>query len=73
MRLTYAQRCTCPHCGNTDPATIQDNGLGWRDHDLTLLCVKPCDPSQSSLDDPAADVCGCQWDPNGLALSGVTP
>ena len=61
---TYIQRCTCPHCGNTDADYIQDNGRGWLDYDLTLLCVKPCQAGESSSGDTEATVCGCQWDPN---------
>ena len=64
MTRNYAERCVCPHCGNADPATIQDNWRTWRDYDLTLLCVKPCAPGESSLDDPLETVCGCQWSPN---------
>jgi len=56
---------TCPHCGNRNPALIQDNGERSTSPDLTLLCVKPCLPGQSSfLDD--STICGCQWEPNAV-------
>lgn len=36
-KRTTRQRC--PHCGNTNPGLIEDNGLPARDDDYTLLCV----------------------------------
>ena len=55
----------CPHCGNTNPETIQDNGA--RGSALSYLCVKPCDPEDSSFDEYAAPdpedrrICAMQW------------
>jgi len=59
----------CPHCGNTDRETIEDNGAGAHSLDLTLLCLAPCEPEDCSFDAHAAPpedrkVCGMQWDPN---------
>jgi hypothetical protein len=70
-----AQGRKCPHCGNTDPRTIETNGLNYRHPDLTLLCtrrVKPEDSSYSEIDlIPERDydtnglvICGMQWEPN---------
>lgn len=61
----------CPHCGNADRTTLQDNGHPPGSHDLTMLCVAPCDPADSTLDPEYLDdlppedvVCGLQWSPN---------
>ena len=67
----------CPHCGNTDPKHIQDNGEQPSSSDLTLLCVARVKPSEWSFD-PVAPIpedydadglvpCGMQWDPNSEA------
>lgn len=57
----------CPHCGNTDRATIEDNGCKPSDPRYTLLCVAPCKPDESSFDERFEDddrrVCGMQWEP----------
>lgn len=59
------KRFTCPHCENTDRAFMEDNGEKWNSPDLTLLCIKPCDPADNSFDnEPAIGVCGAQWEPN---------
>ena len=61
---------TCPHCGNSNPDLLQDNGCSPTDPDLTLLCVKPCTPEESSLDDfdradpTDREKCYMQWEPN---------
>src|SRR4051812_22521692 len=62
-------RPTCPHCGNTDMTTIEDNGRPLSHPDCTLLCVKPCAQDETSFDAsepiPEKDgtyVCGMQWD-----------
>jgi hypothetical protein len=64
----------CPHCGNTDPQWIANNGADPRSVAYTLLCMKPCQPGESSFEDAdeweqaeAAKgtlVCGMQWEPN---------
>jgi hypothetical protein len=69
-----AIRAKCPHCGNTDQATIESNGVSSEDVDYTLLCVarvKPADRSWGHVE-PAPDQtnedglveCGYQWSPN---------
>lgn len=65
---------TCPHCGNTDRATIETNGERSTSLDLTLLCLAPCEPGANSFDttqmedvpadDPRHRQCGMQWEPN---------
>jgi hypothetical protein len=60
---------TCPHCGNAERATIEDNGLARDDENYTRLCIRRVDPNQSSFDmfgdgdvDPNGQVaCGYQW------------
>lgn len=60
----------CPHCGNTDPAFIEDNGESASSPDLTLLCIARVDPYSHNQYDVAtvgADgltACGTQWEPN---------
>lgn len=63
----------CPHCGNTDASTIQDNGDRPTSLDLTLLCVARVKPDEWSFDQtPDPDMigadglvpCGMQWEPN---------
>ena len=66
----------CPHCGNTSPKLIQDNGEKPSSPDLTLLCVARVPPSAWSFadqdvkpakedyDDNGRVPCGMQWDPN---------
>lgn len=63
----------CPHCGNTDSRTIQDNGEPARSPDLTLLCVARVPPGEWSFDEAPLPEdhdarglvpCGMQWDPN---------
>ena len=64
----------CPHCGNSDPRLIQDNGERPSSPDLTLLCVARVPPEAWSFDhvkpspsdfDAAGLVpCGMQWEPN---------
>ncbi len=64
----------CPHCGNADPNTIEDNGLSPHSMDYTLLCVARVAPKDCALgiyahhDDEDFDAdrlvkCGCQWSP----------
>jgi hypothetical protein len=60
---------TCPHCGNNDPATIEDNGCKPSNPAYTLLCVKPCAHEDSTFDflpegDEQALICGMQWEPH---------
>jgi len=50
---------------------MEDNGLPRRHGAFTLLCVKPCEPDESSLAGPWNDsdnapppYCGMQWEPN---------
>jgi hypothetical protein len=67
----------CPHCGNTNPKLLQDNGEEPSSLDLTLLCVARVAPSAWSFDhvkplpedhDASGLVpCGMQWDPNTSA------
>lgn len=64
----------CPHCGNTNPATIQSNGERPSSRSLTLLCVARVKPTEWSfdhvtplpedLDANGLVPCGMQWDPN---------
>jgi hypothetical protein len=63
----------CPHCGNADPAKVEDNGCSTSSHDLTLLCVSRVLPKDAANADyePAPEVgddgcvaCGEQWSPN---------
>ena len=63
----------CPHCGNADPAQVEDNGCSTSSYDLTLLCVARVPPKEAAHADdrytPDADedgktACGMQWDPN---------
>jgi hypothetical protein len=62
----------CPHCGNADPAKVEDNGCSTTSPDLTLLCVARVAPKDAAHFDPdltevAPDgtvACGMQWDPN---------
>ena len=72
--MTYGR--ICPNCGNTDPRTIEDNGLRPRDPDYTLLCLARVPENVSSYDsfalaemDRGVDEnglaeCGWQWEPN---------
>ena len=66
----------CPHCGNKNPRTIEDNGASESDMDFTYLCVAKMKPSEAATlpvgFDPATDTdehdlvaCGQQWCPNG--------
>lgn len=71
----------CPHCGNTDPLTIQHNGASGADR--SYLCVRPCigRPEESSFADhpdagspelaEALKSCGMQWDPADYDQSEV--
>jgi hypothetical protein len=62
---------SCPHCGNTDLTTIEDNGLTKGDAEYTRLCLRRVDAHQSSYDlaslaeqDVDSDgkvACGYQW------------
>ena len=58
----------CPHCGNRDPKLIEDNGERPSSPDLTLLCVAPIAPEDSTFDwlplNQRPATCGMQWDPN---------
>jgi hypothetical protein len=67
------KRYRCPHCGNTNPQYISDNGCRESSPDFTLLCTKPCQPGESSFDDESwfeeagkPITCGMQWEPNNL-------
>lgn len=58
----------CPNCGNRNQTFIRDNGERPTSPDLTLLCVAPVKPEDSSFDFlPLAErpaECGMQWEPN---------
>jgi hypothetical protein len=62
----------CPHCGNADPAQVEDNGCSVSSYDLTLLCVARTTPKgaahfDAKLTEVASDgtvACGMRWDPN---------
>lgn len=64
----------CPNCGNTNPKTIEDNGLKSSHYDYTLLCVarvKVADralahvePEPDQIDANGLTACGMQWCPN---------
>lgn len=62
----------CPHCGNTDKRTLQDNGFPKTHPDCTLLCVNRVKPGESSFSYPEDEAigpdgrteCGMQWEPN---------
>ncbi len=64
----------CPHCGNTNPILLLNNGEEPASPDLTLLCVARVKPGEWSFDHvaplpedyDAANLvpCGMQWDPN---------
>lgn len=66
----------CPHCGNIDVNTIEDNGLHARALDYTMLCVARLDPKDAAVTRPLHEYepddfdaagrvkCGCQWSPN---------
>lgn len=70
----YATMPKCPHCGNTDPKTIEANRLPPTDPDYTLLCTRRVRPEDSSFDpeyiypefydDEGMVACGMQWTPN---------
>ena len=71
----------CPHCGNTNPALMGDNGLRPSDPAYTLLCMRPCGVGESSFDDAEYEAaaaaagtltCGMQWEPNGCRTSSCT-
>ena len=71
-RALRVLRAKCPHCGNTDPATIETNGCEPHDDDFTLLCVARVRQGEDALADfePHAEVgadgmvaCGMQWEP----------
>jgi hypothetical protein len=72
--MSNANSKKCPHCGNADQATIEDNGVARSRHDYTLLCVARVDPSARHWDhvEPEPDqidadgkvACGMQWCPN---------
>ena len=61
-------KLTCPHCGNTDQKWFETNGLPKRAPGFSILCMKPCDPDESSFDEYALPdpedrrVCGMQWE-----------
>jgi hypothetical protein len=71
---TMTKKHTCPHCGNRNPETIEDNGAGTRDDDYTLLCVARVSIGEDAFDgqaNPPLTVgsdgkvdCGMQWSPN---------
>jgi len=71
-KTTKASRC--PHCGNKDKSTIQDNGCAPSSFDYTLLCVARVDPKKwafapdrpenDRLDADGKVACGMQWSPN---------
>ena len=59
----------CPHCLNTDPKFLQDNGEDRSHPCFTLLCVNPLPAAATSnpehwVDEPGQPVCGYQWEPN---------
>jgi hypothetical protein len=63
----------CPHCGNADPAKVEDNGCSTSSYDLTLLCVArvlPRDwafteaPEPDQVGEDGRVACGMQWSPN---------
>ncbi len=63
----------CPHCGNKDPESIEDNGLSERSDDYTLLCVARVEPGTDAHAGSAPEAepgpdgqvsCGMQWCPN---------
>jgi hypothetical protein len=64
----------CPHCGNRDQQTVEDNGADPRDVDFTLLCVARValgDDAFGGEANPPLEVdangdvaCGMQWCPN---------
>lgn len=68
------KKYTCPHCGNRDPRTIEDNGERSTHPDYTLLCVARVAPGEDAFDgdaNPPLTVgpdgkvdCGMQWCPN---------
>lgn len=62
-------RYKCPHCGNLDRSTIQDNGIEFTDPAFTLLCMALVRPIDSAIDSQRPDrnglvECGMQWEPN---------
>lgn len=68
------KRDTCPHCGNTDHKTIENNGVARGSVDFTLLCVARVDPKRRSwthvepepdqIDERGLVACGMQWCPS---------
>jgi hypothetical protein len=62
----------CPHCGNKNQASLEDNGLSEKDEDYTLLCVARVQPKDEAnhyepRQEPGLDglvMCGMQWCPN---------
>lgn len=71
-RIYRNYRC-CPHCGNKNPDTLQDNGERRLHPDYTILCVAlvPLGEEAGAGCDMAPDPdsigrvpCGMQWCPN---------
>ncbi len=71
----------CPHCGNTNPKTIESNGVSGAD--CVLLCVRLVAPDFAAVlvhgFDPKTDTdanglvpCGMQW-PDEEASKPKTP
>jgi len=58
----------CPNCGNRSRRYIETNGERPSSLDLTLLCLAPVKPEDSSFDwlplDQRPAECGMQWTPN---------
>jgi hypothetical protein len=61
----------CPACGNKNPNYFTDNGLNEGHPDFTLMCVLPCDVTQSTIDweywnenQDQHPICGNQWNPH---------
>ena len=63
----------CPHCGNSRPSLIENNGCRVNSPDLTLLCIarvrhgdEATDPHHPAVevDDDGLVLCGMQWEPN---------
>ncbi len=63
----------CPHCDNTLPNLIEDNGERVASPDLTLLCIArvslgqqayPEDDNQADVGSDGLVICGMQWEPN---------
>jgi hypothetical protein len=63
-------RTKCPHCGNTDERSIEDNGRKSTDSLYTLLCMARVALGEDAFGgggEPGEDgkvACGMQWEPN---------